>query len=97
MNGSAGAVTMERNFKLQDTYKGFGIYNGNTLEGNPINNDWLITNEDVTIIFYYFMDYNKKEVMDAIDNYADIGKFGLRVIPYESNTYVVHNDGQLNI
>lgn len=97
MIGSAEVVTMERNFTLKETYEGFGIYQGNTLNGKPINNDWLITNGNLTVIFYCFMNYNKREVMDAIENYSDINKFGLRVIPYENSTYVVHMDGELNI
>ena len=83
----------EEKFELQEEYDGFGIYERRTPNGYLVHQEWLITNDDVTVVFYSFTNYCREEVKDAIDNYNAIRKFGLKVMPRGNNTYVVHQNG----
>ncbi len=84
-------------FILRDEYEGFGIYQEKCPTGYFVHQSWLITNEKVTVIFYSFMDYCKEELLDAIDNYNDIEKFGVRAMDHGNGLYVAHKCGKVNI
>lgn len=87
----------EEKFILMEEYEGFGIYQEKCPAGYFVHQSWLITNEDVTVIFYSFMNYCKEELMDAIDNYNDIKKFGIKAMPHPNKTYVAHKCGKVII
>ena len=87
----------EEKFILQKKYMGFGIYQRITSNGFMVHQEWLITNGTVTVIFYSFTNYCEEELLDAIDNYNEIKKFGVRAMPHEGNMYVVHNNGTVTI
>lgn len=92
-----GAYDEEVKYALREEYKNFGIYQHLTPTGYLVHQDWLITNGKLNVFIKSFNNYCKEEVLDAIDNYDEIKKFGLRVIVKDSDTYVVHPSGKTNI
>lgn len=91
-----GQLQQEK-FILQREYEGFGLYQRMTPNGWMVHQEWLITNEEVTAVFYSYMNYCEEEVLDAVDNYKSIRKFGVKAFKRDKGLYVVHLNGDVTI
>ena len=86
----------EKKYVFDEEYEGFGIYEHMTPNGYRVNQDWLVTNDDITIICQSFNNYCKDELKDAIDDYRNSGSFGLKVMN-NNGIYIVHPSGKERI
>ncbi len=84
-------------FVLLEEYNGFGIYQEKCPTGYFVHQSWLITNGNITLVFYSFNNYCKEELLDAIDNYNDIRRFGVKAMKHPNNLFVVHPNGNVSI
>ena len=78
---------------LQEQYEGFGIYRHMTPSGYYVHQDWLITNGTITIVAPSYNDFCKEELLDFIDNFNELGTFGIKAIARGNNQYIAHNVG----
>jgi len=87
----------EKKYVLIEEYKGCGIYQHKTPTGYLVHQDWLISfGDDKAIICQSYNNMCKEELLDAIDEYAEFGKFGFMTIK-KGNNYIIHNSGKVEI
>lgn len=93
-------------YVLKQEYNGVGIYQYMCPSGFYTHQSWALRSlaeEDADaypIIIPSYMQMCKEEVLDAIDNYNEIGEFGFKVFVKEGSTgneFVVHRNGDHKI
>lgn len=80
-------------YVLREEYEGFGVYQHLTPSGYFVHQDWLITNSVITVVAPSYNDFCKEELLDFIDNYNELGKFGIKAIARGNNQYIAYNVG----
>ena len=78
-------------------YQGFGLYQRKSPNGYLIHQDYMITNDNITIQCQSYNEIIKEELLDAIDNYNNNGNFELKVFKRSENLYYVHPNGNFLI
>lgn len=91
------AYGTEDKYVLRDEYNGFGFYQEKCPTGYFVNQSYLIANEKIKIICESYNNMCKEELLDAIDNYTNTGKFELKVFSYGVGFYRIHPSGKVNI
>ena len=86
----------KKKYVLRETYNDCGIYDHVTPTGFRVHQDYAITYGDKTIMIQSYNNLCKEELLDAIDNYKDTGKFGFKVKDLYG-VYVMHNYGDIEI
>lgn len=83
----------EDKYLLKEEYNGFGIYQEKTPTGYFKNQSWLISNnKNAELVIKPYNNLCKEEVMDIIDNYNRINKFGVKAVMYIDCLHM-HNSG----
>lgn len=87
-------------FKLKEDYRGHGIYQEMTPSGYIVHQEYAVVRYDDNFTFR-IESYNSicyDEVLDAIDQYLDTGKYGFNVVQtakgIEHNYWTVHRCGE---
>lgn len=80
-------------YYLKSEYRGFGIYQRKCASGYFVHQDFLITNEKITIVSQSFNSLDDADLMDSIDEYYDTGKFNIKAFNRGSH-FVVHPSGK---
>lgn len=90
----------ENKYVLKKEYGGHGLYQRYTPSGYPVHQEWAVVRESDRFQFV-IESYNNicdDEVLDAIDNYLDNGKYGFKVLQTakgkEFNYLTVHRCGK---
>ena len=90
----------DNKFKLKEEYRGHGVYQKVTPSGYTVQQEWSVVRADDGFMFN-IESYNNicyEEVLDAIDNYLDSGKYGFKVLQTakgrEFNYLTVHRCGE---
>ena len=84
-------------YVLKEEYQGFGLYQRKSTNGYLIHQDYMITNDNITIQCQSYNEIIKEELLDAIDNYNNNGNFELKVFKRSENLYYVHPNGNFLI
>lgn len=90
----------KRKYVLKNEYEGHGIYEEVCPAGWKVHQSWAIMNEkkgfSIMIQSYNRLCY--EELLDAIDNYNETGKYGLKLITtaegLDNNYRVMHPSGK---
>lgn len=80
-------------YVLKEEYQGFGLYQRKSSNGYLIHQDYMITNDNITIQCQSYNKIIKEELLDAIDNYNSDGFFGLKVFMKDNHYYYIHPNG----
>lgn len=84
-------------YTLKQECNGFALYQEKCPTGYFVSQSYLLTNNQITIVCKSFNCVCKDELLDAIDNFNEIGKFGLRVFKKSSTLYIIHSNGNTEI
>ena len=84
-------------YVINREYEGFRIYDEMTPVGYKKSHSYLITNGEIKVIIDSFMGMCRAEVLDMIDNYNKNGKFGRKAIRWDSNEFILHTNGKVDI
>lgn len=84
-------------YVLKEEYQGFGLYQRKSPNGYLIHQDYMITNDNITIQCQSYNEIIKEELLDAIDNYNSDGFFGLKVFMRDNHYYYIHPNGNIFI
>lgn len=84
-------------YVLKEEYQGFGLYQRKSPNSYLIHQDYMITNDNITIQCQSYNEIIKEELLDAIDNYNNNGNFELKVFKRSENLYYVHPNGNFLI
>lgn len=84
-------------YVLKEEYQGFGLYQRKSPNGYLIHQDYMITNDNITIQCQSYNNIIIEELLDAIDNYNNNGNFELKVFKHSENLYYVHPNGNFLI
>lgn len=82
----------DNKYYFKEEYAGFGIYQRRCPSGYYVSQDYLITNGNITIVSQSYNNLNIEDLMDAIDEYNETGKFNLKAINRGSH-YILHSIG----
>lgn len=77
-------------------YDGFGIYQRKCPTGYFVHQEYLITNSDITVIAYSFMNLCKDELLDAIDRFNETCMFGFKGFN-RGDAYIIHRQGNMEV
>lgn len=80
-------------YYLIKEYAGFGIYQRKCASGFFVHQNYMITNEKITIVSEPYNSLDDFDLMDAIDEYNETGKFNLKAINRGLH-FVVHPSGK---
>ncbi len=85
-----------KKYILKEEYEGFGIYKEMAPAGCYVHQSWLVYNGKIGYISQSYNNRCKEELMDAIDNYNETGKFGLHgfMAKAEDNIYGEHPNNE---
>lgn len=86
----------KKKYVLRETYNDCGIYQHVTPTGFRVSQDYAITFGDETIMIQSYNNLCKEELLDAIDEYTEYGKFGF-MTKRLYGVYVVHPMGNIEI
>lgn len=90
-------VKGQTKYRLKDEYRSCGIYEEVCPTGYVVYQSWAVVVPNFgTLEIQSFMSQCKDELLDAIDNFYDEGKFGYKAF-HRSFGYCVHNLGKVEI
>lgn len=88
-------------YVLQQEYNGFGIYQEMCPSGYYKHQSYMITNGEIALLCFSFMNLCKEELLDMVDSYNDSKKFGIKGFykgtQEDLNIYVAHQNGKVAI
>lgn len=85
----------EDKYILREEYNGFGVYQHKTPSGFFVHQDWLISNNDkAELVIQSYNNLCKEELLDIIDNYNKIGRFGVKALMH-CGSFHMHSGGKL--
>ena len=91
-----GDYYYKEKYVLKEEYEGFGIYQHLCPSGFFTHQQYLISNGETTVLFPSFNRICKEELLDAIDNFNESGKFGIKC--YKTiNGYLMHPSGDITV
>ena len=87
-----GAINSEVKFKLQEEYKGWGIYEHLCPNGLTVHQSWLLVPNNMKenkfskfIRIDSYNDISHDEILDAIDNWERTEYLGFKIIVNKTN------------
>ena len=83
----------EEKYRLVDEYEGVGIYQ-RVVGGLYVHQEYAFKHHDKLFISYSFMNNDKEDIYDYIDNYNNTGKYGFRAFD-KGSYYCIHQNGKL--
>lgn len=87
-------------YVLKETYLGHGIYRHMCPSGYYVHQEWAIVREkdNFTVMIQSYNNMCYEEILDAIDTYNEIGKYGLKALTtkkgLEHGYMTMHNAGK---
>lgn len=84
-------------YELKKEYGNFGIYQERSPKGFFVSQSYLVvSNDSISIQIDSYNNICMAEILDAIDNYNDCGKFGFKAL-IRNFGYCVHPSGNFEI
>lgn len=80
-------------YRLIDVYKDIAIYEEVTPLGYVLHQSWLMVNQHLHIFIPSYNNMCKEELLDAIDDYKDCGKFGFTGF-MRLQGFIIHPNGK---
>ena len=87
----------EDKYLLQEEYDGFGIYQEKCPSGFLVHQSYLLTDGKLKVVCESYNRVCIEELLDAIDEFNETGKLGLKTIQKDENMYIVHPSGTVAI
>ena len=85
----------EEKFRLIDEYGGAGIYQ-KVVSGYYVHQSYAFKHHDKFFVSYSFMNNDKEDIYDYIDNYNKTGRYGCRAFD-KGSYYCIHDNGNLYV
>ena len=84
----------EEKFRLVDEYEGIGIYQKVTPNGYYLSQTFGFKVGNNFYVSYSFMNNDKEDIFDYIDNYNNTGVFGFKCFN-KGSYYCLHRNGNI--
>lgn len=88
------AEVAEEKFRLVEEYEGFGIYQEVTPYGYYVHQSFAFKTNDAVFVSYSYMNNDKEDIYDYIDNYNNKGSFGFKAFN-KGSYFCIHPNGDL--
>ena len=84
----------EEKFRLVEEYEGFGIYQKVTPYGYYVHQSFAFKTNGTIFVSYSYMNNDKEDIYDYIDNYNNKGSFGFKAFN-KGSYFCIHSNGDL--